>query len=229
MKIICWERGMELPGIKGLIFDLDGTLVNTLPACYHGFRAALGKHLGREFSDREIAALFGPSEEGIFKRLLPGDWQAGLADYLREYERAHETVRLFAGIESALNWLWNRHFPLAIVSGKGAGSMAITLDHFRLNRFFNPVVTGSESGAAKPAHLRQVLHQWQLDPAAVAYVGDTAYDIRAAREVGLTALGAVWAETADLAQVKAQQPDALFPEVADLVRWLRTALGDEDL
>lgn len=212
---------MGLADLKGLIFDLDGTLVNTLPACYRGFRATLRQYLGREYSDQEIAALFGPSEEGVFQRLLPGSWQEAMEDYLREYERAHEQVQLFVGIESALKGLRNRKTPLAIVSGKGAGSMAISLRHARLTPYFNPIITGSESGATKPAHLRQVLQQWGFAPGEVAYVGDTAYDVRAAREVGLLALGAVWAETADPVKVQAEQPDALFKEVADLVRWLQ--------
>jgi len=54
-----------------LLFDLDGTLADSLPLCLHALRTSLLRHAGRLFPDREIAAEFGKSEEGIFRRLAP--------------------------------------------------------------------------------------------------------------------------------------------------------------
>ena len=75
-----------------MIFDLDGTLGNTLPVCYAAFREAQLAHTAREYADAEIAALFGQSEEGIIQRLVPepGRWQEALEDYLAAYERHHD-------------------------------------------------------------------------------------------------------------------------------------------
>jgi phosphoglycolate phosphatase-like HAD superfamily hydrolase len=72
--------------IRGMIFDLDGTLLNSLPVCYSGFRSTLRKFLGREYSDAKINALFGPSEEGMLKKLLPDQWEESLQYYLAAYE-----------------------------------------------------------------------------------------------------------------------------------------------
>ena len=57
--------------LHGVIFDLDGTLGDTLPACFVAFRRALEGFSAREYTDAEIAALFGPSEEGMIQRLVP--------------------------------------------------------------------------------------------------------------------------------------------------------------
>jgi pyrophosphatase PpaX len=206
--------------LKGFIFDLDGTLLNTLPVCYIGFRQALLTYMGREYSDQEIAALFGPSEEGVFKKLLPNSWQEALQHYLAEYEKAHQVSSTFPGIHDALTLLRAQKIRLAIVSGKGPGSMEISLRHSGLMEFFEPVIAGSEHGANKPAHIGQVLQMWNFAPEEVAYIGDTAYDIKAAQEVGVYSIGAIWAGTVNAQQVKDMKPFITFDTVPAFIRWI---------
>ncbi len=213
---------------RGMIFDLDGTLLNSLPVCYSGFRSTLRQFLGREYSDAEIHALFGPSEEGVLKKLLPGQWEESLQYYLAAYDQAHtEYAKPFPGVEAALALLKERKVRLAIVSGKGAGTMAISLRHSGLGKFFEVVQTGSEHGAAKPAHIKQVLSLWNYEPKDVAYIGDTAYDIKAAQAVGTVAIGAVWANTASSGQVKAMNPELVFCSVEDFRAWIEAGFPAE--
>ncbi|WP_088188198.1 HAD-IA family hydrolase [Desulfosporosinus sp. FKA] len=207
--------------LKGFIFDLDGTLLNTLPVCYTGFRKVLLKFLGREYSDQEIAALFGPSEEGVFKKVLPDRWEEGLQSYLEEYDQAHaEFAKPFPGIEDALELLLQRGIKLAIVSGKGPGSMSISLRHSGLSRYFELVITGSEQGADKPKHIKEILHAWDFSPLEVAYIGDTAYDIIAAKNVGTFSVGAVWANTAQIQRVIDLKPSICFTNVDSFRQWI---------
>ncbi len=206
--------------LKGIIFDLDGTLLNTLPVCYIGFRKTLFKYLGQEYTDQEIAALFGPSEEGIFKKLLPNSWQNALEYYLNEYELVHQESNPFPGIDTALKLLKEKRIRSAIVSGKGPGSMNISLELSGLRDFFEIIIAGSENGASKPSHIKQVLQAWNFTPEGVIYVGDTAYDIMAAKEVGVHSIGAVWAETADTQKVTAANPDIIFADVASFILWI---------
>lgn len=53
--------------LKGFIFDLDGTLINSLPVVRTSLNATLLKFSGRVYADQDLSSLFGPSEEGIFK------------------------------------------------------------------------------------------------------------------------------------------------------------------
>ena len=53
--------------LKGFIFDLDGTLINSLPVVRTSFNTTLLKFSGRVYEDKELSSLFGPTEEGIFK------------------------------------------------------------------------------------------------------------------------------------------------------------------
>lgn len=207
--------------LKGFIFDLDGTLLNTLPVCYIGFRKVLLKFMGREYTDQEIAALFGPSEEGIFKKFFPDRWEECLESYLDEYDKAHPNFAdPFPGIEDALKLLLQREIKLGIVSGKGLGSMAISLKHSGLGKYFEIIISGSEHGANKPTHINEVLRTWNYKPQDVAYIGDMPYDIIAAKEVGTISIGALWADTARVQQVLDMKPSFSFTNINSFIEWI---------
>lgn len=208
--------------LKGVIFDLDGTLLDSLPVCYSCFRSTLKHYLGRDYSDDEIGAMFGPSEDGIFKRLFPDSWEDCLRFYLEQYDKAHlKYAEPFSGIKDALELLRERKVRLAIVSGKGPGSMDLSLRHSGLGKFFEVVVTGSENGANKIDDIKQVLRIWGFSPESVAYVGDMAYDISAARETGVFAIAAAWAGTADFEKLEAMKPSLICPDVETLIKWIK--------
>jgi Predicted phosphatases len=180
--------------------------------------------LDREYTNQDIVKLFGPSEEGIFKKLLPDCWQKALDDYLAEYEKAQRDCAPFPGIKEALALLQEKQLRLAIVSGKGPGSMHISLHSSGLADFFEPVITGSEESANKPSHIRQVLRMWNLAPEEVAYMGDIAYDIEAAREVGTWPVGALWADAKNAQKVKNAKPLAAFEDANAFIQWIQKTI-----
>jgi len=55
----------------GMIWDLDGTLADTLPVCVAAFRHVFEGYEGRRYSDEEIVAMFRMSEEGVIRRVMP--------------------------------------------------------------------------------------------------------------------------------------------------------------
>lgn len=207
--------------LEGMIFDLDGTLGDTLPVCYAGYREVFWEFLGRRYTDQEIAALFGPNEEGIFRQVVPDRWEAALASYQREYRRAHTLCpAAFPGIEAALQLLKQRGLHLGIVTGKGPESTAFTLEYLGLASYFGAIGPGDVDGAIKPQAIRRILSQWGIAPDQAAYIGDMAYDMRAAKEVGVVALGAAWAETMDIASLEAAEPLIVFRTVEAFADWI---------
>ena len=207
--------------LKGIIFDLDGTLGNTLPICYTAFRYAFKQFLGRDYTDSEINALFGPSEEGIIEQLVPNQSIACLQAYINEYERAHQSLsEPFPGIKTALGLLKESGTSVAVVTGKGKQSADISLRCLGLRDYFDTVITGSASGAVKPMAIESVLKKWKISPHQVAYVGDSAYDMEAAKEVGVVPLGAAWAETSSYDSLNEMEPVATFSGVEDFIDWI---------
>jgi phosphoglycolate phosphatase-like HAD superfamily hydrolase len=210
--------------LKGIIFDFDGTLADTMPAIRIAFRHCLCTHLSKEYSDQEIEALFGPTEEGVIKKLIPDRWESCFADYLQEYRRHHPT-RPFTGIEQALKLLRDKGIRLAIGTGKGHSSLMASLEITGLKPYFELLEVGSEAGAIKPEIIGRVLRHWGLAAHDVAYVGDVVSDIVASREAGVIALSAAWSATADLAGIQAAKPDGVFTSVAEFIDWVKPNLA----
>jgi pyrophosphatase PpaX len=210
--------------LAGMIWDLDGTLANTLPICIAAFRHALAVHTGRFYSDAEIAALFGVTEAGMIRRVIPEDWREAEQAFLAEYERLHDsTLTVFPGIEETLRALQERGTRLAIVTGKGQESADISVRHLGLASYFEHVEVGSPDAPIKPHSMRLVLKAWNMAPQDCAYVGDTPYDMVAAAEVGVIGLGAAWAATATVSDTTLPRPTAVFRQVDDLLRWVDRA------
>ena len=170
-------------------------------------------------------ATFGPSEDGIMQRLVPDRWQECLAAYLERYEREHaQCTAPFPGLEAVFALLQHRGARLAIVTGKGAVSAAISLRYLGVARYFDVVETGSPEGGIKPASIGRVLAHWAARPDEVAYVGDATADVDAARAAGVIALAAAWAATARAEELAARGPLATFPTVADFHAWIEVNL-----
>ena len=118
--------------IKAVIFDIDGTLANTVPLCVQAFRQAMEPQLQRHLSDEEIIASFGPDEEGTIESFKPGDSKKALADFMHYYQSLHTAMcpSPFDGIKDLLETLKQKGMRLAIATGKGEDTIAISLKQF---------------------------------------------------------------------------------------------------
>ena len=208
--------------IKAVIFDLDGTLANTLPLCIAAFRSSVEPLINRQVSDEEIIATFGPSEEGTIMALAPDFYENGVQDYLNYYETLHHLCPVaFEGIAELLLLLQSRHVRLAMVTGKGRLSTGISLKKFELTDFFELIETGSPSGPRKAEGIVAVLSQWtEITRDEVLYVGDAPADIEASRKAGILVIAAAWAPTAEPQKLLPLNPDEIFYSVADFKEWL---------
>ena len=208
--------------IKAVIFDLDGTIANTIPLCIQAFRNSIEPLLNHSISDAEIIATFGPSEEGTIKALAPNHYDKGIADYLHFYEDLHEMCPTpFAGIVDLLIALQHKHIRIAMVTGKGKYSTDITLQKFGISHFFEIIETGQSGGPRKVEGIEKVLDYFEsISKSEIVYVGDAPSDIIACNKVGISVLAAAWAETAEPEKLKELKPDGLFFEIVDLKEWL---------
>ncbi|HXO75664.1 MAG TPA: HAD family hydrolase [Puia sp.] len=208
--------------IKGIIFDLDGTLGNTLPLCIQAFRQSIEPLALKTLSDAEIVATFGPSEEGTIQTLIPEHYQQGIVNYLQFYEDLHDLCPApFPGIAQLLHDLRSKNIRIAMVTGKGKHSTAISLKKFELEGLFELIETGSPIGPVKEKGIDAVLQHWKgIDKVSIIYVGDSPGDITASRKAGIPVVAAAWAETAEPEKLKAQNPDQIFYSIDEFADWL---------
>ncbi|HSF85889.1 MAG TPA: HAD hydrolase-like protein [Acidimicrobiia bacterium] len=207
--------------LTGVIFDLDGTLGDTLPVCFAAFRKVFDDYLGETYTDAEIRAMFGPTEEGILEARIPVDGAESLASYLSAYRRAHHLApKPFAGMTDLLDELGRRDIPLAVVTGKGPHSAAVSLDAWGLDSRFTHVAAGGSNGNIKDRNMAQVISDWGVEASGVVSVGDAPSDVTAARTVGLRPVGAAWASTAERDRLEPLEPEIIFDDVGGFSHWL---------
>jgi pyrophosphatase PpaX len=212
--------------IHGAIFDLDGTLADTLPLCFVSYREVFQKYTGIIYSDEQIADMFGPSDAGMFQRKIPDQWELALDDYLEIYARYHSRYgKKFDGIDRVLELLKRNKIPMAIVTGKGQTSAEISLNLFGIGEYFDILEAGKIDGAVKPEAIKRILGAWELPGESVFYVGDITYDIRSAHEAGVIALGAGWSNTMTEEELLVENPHVIFSSVVEFTQWLINDAG----
>ena len=210
--------------IQCIIFDLDGTIGNTLPLCIAAFKKSIEPLAGRTLSDQEIIDTFGPSEEGTIRALIPDHYEQGVEDYLISYRDLHVMCQTpFDGIIEVLEFAKTRNVRLAMVTGKGARSTEITLALYGIRPYFDIIETGSPMGSRKVQGITNVLEHLRLAPKESVYVGDASSDILAARKAKIPVIAAAWSNTADKKQLQALRPDELFSTVEEFKRYIEQA------
>lgn len=199
---------------KGIIFDLDGTLADTLPLCVFAFQEALENVTGKRPTVAEVEAYFGYSEEGIAKNLLPDNWSSYLDEFVDIYRKHHHMCdELFDGMRELLGYLKSKNVKMAMVTGKGPQTAEITLDEMKLREYFEYVETGSPKGSVKPECISRILDKWQVPASEIFYIGDSVTDIKDSKIAGVKPIAAAWATTAKPDLLLKHEPHLIFHKV----------------
>jgi phosphoglycolate phosphatase len=184
----------------GVIFDLDGTLVDSLADIGLAMDAALA---GFGLPPHPLAAyrqMVGEGAAVLAERASAGagravDQAALLAAYRREYEaRGHRSTTVYPGVAALLGRLAADEVPMAVLSNK-PDEFTRALVAVRFPDIPFAAVAGQRPGVPrKPDPHAALLLAAALDvpPALVAFVGDTAVDIETARAAGMIAVGVLW-------------------------------------
>jgi HAD superfamily hydrolase (TIGR01549 family) len=202
---------------KGIIFDVDGTLTFTNQLIFDSFNHITKKYLGRNYSDDEIIALFGPTEDVILKEMCKEEYENARKDYYAYYKNNHDIARLYDGIKDLIIDINNAGILLSIFTGKGRTSALITLDELGLTDYFDMIVSGDdvENHKPSPEGIIMFLNKHNFNPKDVLMIGDAPSDIIAARESGVEIASVVWDSYAE-DEVRKLNSKNLFHSVDEL-------------
>lgn len=208
-----------------VVFDMDGTLTNTHRLIFDSFNHIVEIYRGGRMADHEIAALFGPPEEGALRSIV-GDERLdeAMQRYLDFYRAQHRSLAsVYAGIPELLEELSDRGVLLALFTGKGRHTTAISLETLGLTRFFRMVVTGNDVVRHKPSGegIASIIAEFQVPRGRTLMVGDSVADILAAREAGVPVASVLW-DSYGKDRVLQHERDFTFHAVDDFAAWART-------
>jgi pyrophosphatase PpaX len=183
--------------VNAVLWDMDDTLLNTLPVRVRALSHAFEICLGRRVADP--LAVFrehhGQTLESLSANVMDGDGRA-FAEAYRDYCANDLRVREpFPGVPEALAALHEAGIPMAVVTSKIAHGAIDELERAGILRYFGAVVCFDDTDAHKPEPDPLHLAMDRLfidDPSAVIYVGDSPADMQAAHYAGCTAVAALW-------------------------------------
>ena len=192
-----YDRNVRFPVV---LFDLDGTVVDSGGIILASMRHATKTVLAREIPDAELmAAVGGPGLEAQMHAFAPERVDELVRVYREHNEPLHEELECFAGIDAVLVALKEQGRRLGLVSAKRRSTVELAFAQVPLGHLFDVVVGGDETVHQKPSPdpLLLALERLEADPADAAYVGDSPYDMTAARTGGLFAVGVSWGRIHD--------------------------------
>lgn len=208
--------------VRFVLFDLDGTLLDSYRLISHAFRRACREVLGRDLTDAEVTAEWGAPLRWRFER-VPGvrpEQVRRLVDaYLAAYEAEHDRLAtLFPGVPEMLEALRARGCRMAIVTSKRRRTTDLAVRAFALDRWVAAVVTEQDTPRPKPAPdpVCQALRALGAAPPEALMVGDGVFDIEAGRRAGTTTVAALWG-TREAGRLRAAGPDYEAAHPADVV------------
>jgi pyrophosphatase PpaX len=216
-----------MSGYDPVLFDLDGTVVDTVELITESFRHASRVVLGHDTPDEQILAYVGqPLMQQM--RLISPDHAQELYDTYREYNhrRHDELIRSYAGIEAALQALRAAGRRLGLATSKSADTTEMAFRAVGLREHFDAVVTASDTTAHKPSpeplllcleRLAALRPGEQPDPSHAIYVGDSPFDIQAGRAAGMATAAVTWGMFSRRS-LESSEPDYVVQEPGDLVK-----------
>ena len=213
--------------IKGIIFDLDGTTLNTLEDIKESLNTILKSEGYCEKTYDDVRINLGRGSRNLIKDSLPKDVDDSLIDtitdkYIAKY-RTHYNVetKAYDGIQELLNNLENKGIKLAVNSNKpDEFAKDLIKKHFPGNHFIS--IIGSRKGIPNkpdPYSANEIVEQMGFEKSEVLYIGDSESDVKTAKNAGLKCVGCLWGFR-DLKTLIEAQADIIISKPEELMEHL---------
>ena len=189
------ESRARLAGIRGILFDLDGTIIDTEELILASARHATEVVLGQALPDEVLRHNIGVPLRAQMGEYAPDHVDELLAAYRAHNDRVHdELIREFPGTEAALEALRVAGYPMGIVTSKSRPVACRGIDYFGLGRFFDFVVGYEDTTIHKPEAepVLEGVRRLGIPVELCMYVGDSPHDMAAGIAAGALTCAALW-------------------------------------
>jgi pyrophosphatase PpaX len=206
-----------------VLFDLDGTVVDSGGIILASMRHATREVLGRDFGDAELMqAVGGPGLEAQMEVFAPERVDDLVRVYRAHNEPLHDELEACAGMEEVLLRLHEQGHRLGVVTAKRRSTVELAFARVPIAHLFETVVGGDETQKHKPdpEPLLLAAERMNARPDETAYVGDSPFDIRAAKAAGMHAIAVTWGRIHDRERLEQEEPDAIVDTAEELLEHL---------
>jgi len=205
--------------INTILFDLDGTLINTNELIIQSFLHTLEKYYPNKYTREDVLPFIGPPLYDTFAAMDKERVQEMIDTYrafnhaqhdvlVKEYDTVYETVKA----------LHEQGFKLGIVTTKIRSTVLMGVKLAKLDRFFNCIVTLDDVERAKPdpEPIFKALKQLESAPQEAIMVGDNYHDILAGKNAGTKTAGVAWT-IKGREYLEQYHPDYMLDKMSDLL------------
>lgn len=200
-----------------VLFDLDGTLINTNELILASFMHTLEIHCPGKYTEQDVIACMGESLIEQMKRFDAAQADEMVQTYHQYNEENHDHyVKEFPHVKEVLEQMHQAGVQLGVVSNKRRKVVEMGLQLFGLDHYMRVVVCIGEAEKAKPEPdlILRAMDQLGAPAAQTLMVGDSRYDIIAGQRANVATAGVAWSLHAD--ELKAYEPDYFLQDMRDL-------------
>ncbi len=211
---------------KHIVFDIDGTLIDTEYAVLHSLQDTIKELSGREIPCSELKFALGITGADALEKLEIKDTSYGVELWVKKMGNYANTVKVFAGIIELLKNLLSLGYEMGIVTSKTREEFTHDFCPFGISHYFKTIICADDTQEHKPnaAPILKYVELSKADCSKVLYIGDSKYDSKCAENAGIDFALAVWGS-----HHKQIRADYFLERPADLLSAITSIQSDQQV
>ncbi len=208
---------------KAILFDIDGTLLDTFDFIYGAFEHAFKVHGIPPLTRDEISHLMGGPLTEVYAIMAPGYDAKALSETHRQFQENNLALaKLFPDTMTVLDRLTKRGMKLAAITTRSIRTSVLSLEENGIAGYFDLVLSAEDVARHKPhpEPIFKALDTLNIEPIHAIMVGDTAADIMAGKNAGTTTVAALYGFGGD--RLLEWNPDYAIGELKELLKIVGT-------
>jgi len=179
---------------KYILFDMDGTIANSLELEILTLKKILKNYLNKDYSREELKGTMGIPTYKTIKMFTNNNIEELAEKWMKEFERNLKFVQPFPQARETIKNLYRWGYILGIVSSRNRVELNQMVEHLRIKGFFSALISADDTEQKKP-HPEPILKALSVLNAPrerVCYIGDSVFDMESGKRAGVMTFGVTW-------------------------------------